>query len=155
MAHMHEKIDFTVDVFVVHKNTVLLRMHDKYKLWLAVGGHIELSEDPVQAALREVKEEVGLEVKLWKGNKGPIEADERVKVLIPPVLMNRHPVSPTHDHISMVYLATCEHDGVVVDGSMDDVSHEWKWFTREELDSTDMPSNVRQYAHFALDTLGD
>ncbi len=46
MSHIHEKIDFTVDVFVVHENKVLLRMHDKYHLWLAPGGHIELHEDP-------------------------------------------------------------------------------------------------------------
>lgn len=54
MAHIHEKIDFTVEVFVVFQNKVLLRKHDKYKIWLSVGGHIELDEDPNQAALREV-----------------------------------------------------------------------------------------------------
>ena len=64
MAHIHEKIDFTADVFVVHKDKVLIRTHDKYDLWLAVGGHIELDEDPNQSAIREVKEEVGLDVEL-------------------------------------------------------------------------------------------
>jgi 8-oxo-dGTP pyrophosphatase MutT (NUDIX family) len=59
MAHIHEKIDFTVDVFVVYRNKVLLRMHEKYHQWLAVGGHVELDEDPNQAALREVLEELG------------------------------------------------------------------------------------------------
>ncbi|MFK5282779.1 NUDIX domain-containing protein, partial [Lacticaseibacillus paracasei] len=63
MAHIHEKIDFTVEVFIVHKDKVLLRMHDKFKFWLSIGGHIELDEDPIQAAYREVKEEVGLDVK--------------------------------------------------------------------------------------------
>ena len=46
MPHIHEKIDFTVEVFIVHKDTVLLRMHDKVKKWLGPGGHIELHEDP-------------------------------------------------------------------------------------------------------------
>ena len=55
MPHIHEKIDFAVEVFVVHKNKVLLRKHDKYKTWLGVGGHIELDEDPNQVAIREVK----------------------------------------------------------------------------------------------------
>ena len=45
MPHIHDKIDFTVEVFVVYKNKVLLRKHDKYKLWLSVGGHIELEDD--------------------------------------------------------------------------------------------------------------
>ena len=64
MPHIHEKIDFTVEVFIVHKDKVLLRMHDKYKKWMSVGGHIELHEDPVEAAHREVKEEVGLDIEL-------------------------------------------------------------------------------------------
>ena len=65
MPHIHEKVDFTVEVFIVHNGKVLLRKHDKYKIWLSVGGHIELDEDPNQAAIREVKEEVGLDVKLF------------------------------------------------------------------------------------------
>jgi len=34
---------------------VQLRKHDKYNIWLSVGGHIEPDEDPNQAAIREVK----------------------------------------------------------------------------------------------------
>ena len=69
MPHLHEKIDFTVEVFIVHKNRVLLRLHDKYRIWLSVGGHIELDEDPNQAAIREVKEEVGLDIELVDSRK--------------------------------------------------------------------------------------
>lgn len=60
MPHIHERIDWTVDVLIVHEDRVLLRKHDKYKVWLMVGGHIELDEGPEEAALREVQEEVGL-----------------------------------------------------------------------------------------------
>jgi 8-oxo-dGTP pyrophosphatase MutT (NUDIX family) len=60
MPHIHEKIDFTAETFIVYKNKVLLRLHDKYKFWASVGGHIELHEDPNEAAVREAKEEVGL-----------------------------------------------------------------------------------------------
>ena len=56
MAHIHEKIDFTASVYIVFENKVLLRLHDKYNLWLGVGGHIELDEDANAALLREVKE---------------------------------------------------------------------------------------------------
>ncbi len=62
MPHIHDKIDFTVEVFIVYKDTVLLRKHNKYRYWLSVSGHIELNEDPNHAALREVKEEVGLDI---------------------------------------------------------------------------------------------
>ena len=68
MPHINNKIDFTVEVFIVYNNKVLLRKHDKYKIWLGVGGHIELDEDPNQAAVREVKEEVGLDIMLFDKN---------------------------------------------------------------------------------------
>ena len=64
MPHIHEKIDFTVAIFVVHDGKVLLIHHRKLDKWLPLGGHIELDEDPEQAALREAKEESGLDVEL-------------------------------------------------------------------------------------------
>lgn len=64
MPHIHKDIDTTVEVFLVHKNRALLRKHDKYNLWLSVEGHVELNEDPNEAALREVKEEVGMDAAL-------------------------------------------------------------------------------------------
>ena len=42
MSHIHEKIDFTAEVLVVFNGKVLLRMHNIYKMWLSVGGHVEL-----------------------------------------------------------------------------------------------------------------
>lgn len=65
MPHIHDKIDFCSETFVVYKGTILLRKHDKNKIWRSVGGHIELDEDPNEAAVREVKEEVGLDVVLF------------------------------------------------------------------------------------------
>ena len=56
MAHIHEKIDFTVAIFVVHDEKILLIHHRKLDKWLPLGGHIELDEDPEQAALREARE---------------------------------------------------------------------------------------------------
>ena len=64
MAHIHEKIDFTVAIFVVHGGRILLIHHRQLDKWLPLGGHIELDEDPEAAALREAKEESGLDVEL-------------------------------------------------------------------------------------------
>ena len=33
MSHIHELIDYTVNVFIVCKNKVLLRHQDKYDFW--------------------------------------------------------------------------------------------------------------------------
>ena len=53
MPHIHDKIDFTVAIFVVHEGRVLVIHHRKLDRWLPLGGHIELDEDPEQAALRD------------------------------------------------------------------------------------------------------
>lgn len=155
MAHIHEKIDFTVEVFIVNDNKVLLRRHDKYKIWLSVGGHIELDEDPTQAALREVQEEVGLVIELFDTRKKN-NTDEHFTELIPPVALGRHPAplgaGAGHEHITLVYFARAQSREVMVSHG-GDRSDEWRWFAREDLDREDLRPNVKEYAHRALEAL--
>ena len=150
MPHIHEQIDFTVEVFVVHKNTVLLRMHDKYGIWLSVGGHIELDEDPNQAALREVKEEVGLDVELYDTREFK-EDTEQFTELVAPVSLNRHRISEKREHLGLIYFAKAESNNVVPEKEKD----EWRWCTKEDLERMDLQKNVRFYAHKALLMLGN
>lgn len=152
MPHIHEKIDFTVDVFIVHANRVLLRMHDKYGIWLSPGGHIELNEDPVEAAIREVKEEVGLDVELV-GNPKIFTATDISREVLPPVAINRHPVSPTHEHISFVYFARAQ-SSEIRPTYADDISEECKWCTKEDLEQMELYPNIKAYALEALNRLG-
>src|SRR6188472_1503172 len=155
MPHIHDKIDFCVEVFIVHKGKVLLRMHDKYNIWLSVGGHIELNEDPVEAAHREVREEVGLEVNIVGDAHGPLpgEAENRgYKYLIPPRYLGRHPVNGNHEHIAFVYFATAETDEIAESHN----EHERTktiWASMDELDTMDLVPNVRFYAEEALKEL--
>lgn len=72
MPHIHEKIDFTVSLFIVQDGKVLVIHHKKLGQWLPIGGHIELDEDPEQAAYREAREESGLEIELiGESNRPP------------------------------------------------------------------------------------
>ena len=155
MPHIHERIDFTVEVFVVYKNTVLLRMHDKYKKWLSVGGHIELDEDPNEAAVREVKEEVGLDVTL-ADNLRPFQKDTlEYRELIPPKFLNRHKISDTHEHITLIYFARARTDRLVIPENHEK-SEEIKWFTKAELEKNQygISDTIRFYALKALEELG-
>ena len=152
MPHIHEKIDFTVEVFIVHKNKVLLRMHDKFKQWMSVGGHIELDEDPIQAAHREVKEEVGLEIELV-GNPKLFESEDHTRELLPPVALNRHRVSSTHEHVTFVYFALATSDRISITYA-EDASEEVKWCTKEEIEGMKLWSNIKVYALAALKRLG-
>lgn len=66
---------FNVTVYVTNeKGKFLLIRHKKLQKWLPPGGHIETNERPDVAALREVKEETGIDVVL-EGEKFPRNTD--------------------------------------------------------------------------------
>lgn len=53
---------FTASLFIVDGGgRLLLHHHRRLARWLQMGGHIELDEEPAAAALREGREESGLE----------------------------------------------------------------------------------------------
>ena len=154
MPHIHEKIDFTVDVFVVYKDKVLIRKHDKYDKWLAVGGHIELDEDPNQAAIREVKEEAGLDV-ILVGEKPVFKSENNsYKGLISPRNMNMHDINPAHKHISLIYFAKSNSDKVIDEGR--EQSKGYKWFSKHDLERNEegVSESIKFYAIKALEKLG-
>jgi len=156
MPHIHEKIDFVADVFIVYKDRVLIRKHDKYDKWLAVGGHIELDENPNQAAVREVKEEVGLDVELI-GELPKLENKERssYRELIPPRYMNIHDITSTHQHISLIYFAKSTSDKVVDEGQ--EKSKGYKWFTKRDLEENleNISESIKFYALKAIEESGE
>lgn len=153
MPHIHDKIDFTVEVFVVYKNKVLLRRHDKYNMWLSVGGHIELDEDPNEAALREVKEEVGLDIELYDVLRPFEKESSTYKELIPPFFMNRHAVNKAHKHVTLSYFAIAKTNRIKQTSSKEK-SEECRWFTKGDLlASKELSENVRFYALKALEKL--
>ena len=153
MPHINEKLDFVADVFIVHENKVLLRKHDKYKIWLSVGGHIELGEDPTEAAIREAKEEVGLDITLV-GDVATVGDPKKGKELLVPRFINRHWVNETHEHASFIYFATTAN--IDIHQGETEVSEDIRWFAKDELDDPafGITEGVRFHAKKALEALG-
>ncbi len=95
-------------------------LHKKLGRWLPLGGHIELDEDPEIAAIREAREESGLDIELI--DERPPTTELGTRALIAPRFLDIHRISDTHEHIGMIYfarvkggtttLATEEHDDI-------------------------------------------
>lgn len=149
MPHIHYAIDNTVEVFVVKNNNVLLRKHDKYGIWLSVGGHIELNEDPNEAAKREVKEEVGLDIELVPTTRLLDIENESYGHLIPPAFINRHKINENHEHVTLVYFAKPKNENIVENEK--EKSGGIKWLSWEDLEnSSEIKDTVKEYAKEAL-----
>ena len=161
MAHLNYYLDLCVDTFVVNKGAVLLRLHDKYNYWGSPGGHIDPGEDANEAALREVWEEVGLRVELV-GPAGWVKNDSDTnKDLVPPVFVNRHKITDSHDHSAFVFVAKAASREVNPQLQEDVTSAaECIWVTKEELiklKETDerLGHDTYRYALAALDLVGE
>jgi|SRR3989344_1020749 len=149
MPHIHEKIDFTVGVFIVYDNKVLLIFHKKHNMWLQIGDHIELDEDPEQALFREVKEECGLDIEIV-GKKEPSIEVKGIKFLYPPVFMNIHDINETHKHVGLYYIAKAKSDAFILS---EREHNDIRWFSRKDLDEPkfNLSASLKFYAKEALE----
>lgn len=147
MPHLHEKIDFTVALLIVHESRILLVLHRKLGRWLPIGGHIELDEDPEMAALREGREETGLEIELV--GERPPTTEPGTRALIAPRFLDIHRISATHEHIGMIYLARVK-SGTLTLAAQE--HHDIRWVDSTGLDQLDPPLSgaVKWYCQQAL-----
>ncbi|MBI4015156.1 MAG: NUDIX domain-containing protein [Candidatus Aenigmarchaeota archaeon] len=93
-------------VFSGNKVLAIKRLKEPFKgNWSVVGGHVEEKELPNEAAVREVKEETGLDIELIDPYiEIPVEFSEGLKRLPQPILVSLLPVKD-HYHISFTYAA--------------------------------------------------
>lgn len=122
----------TATAYIVSGGRTLLLWHHKLKMWLPPGGHLEANEDPVQAAVREAREESGLHVQVIPPKDllvcpGPA-------VLVPPAVILVEDIvradQPFHQHIDHVYY-TLPLGGV---DFADPIPHgDHRWVTAAEL----------------------
>jgi 8-oxo-dGTP diphosphatase len=71
-----------VNIAVIHENKILLTKREDFETWIMPSGGVEDDESIAQAAIRETKEETGLDVELTKlvgiysrlGNMPPVHA---------------------------------------------------------------------------------
>ncbi len=119
---------FTATGFLVNGDATLLHWHHRVQEWLPPGGHIELNEDPVQAVLREIKEETGFDAEIIPTQK--FQTISNVDQVHPPRTILIEDVYDEkvgkHQHIDHIYF--CH-----IPDPRPPAPKGWQWFTTQDL----------------------
>ena len=143
------RYEFAVNVFVFNLDYTSLLFVRREKppfvgQYLPPGGHVEQGENPLEAAVREVREETGLEIEVMDFRPGsPIVLDSRTVRMPEPVRIQVEYIDRHHKHVDFVLLGEVRGDSdEIPDGYREQVS----WISVNELKDREMPRNVRELA---------
>ena len=103
---------------------VAMRSDGEFAFWLTPGGEIEAGETPMEAARRELREELGLEVEV----AGPVYTE---------ATQFEHR-GEMRDNVDFVFTARCEADAPALQGMTADeieLMKEIRWWTAEEIEA--------------------
>ncbi len=101
---------------------VVMRANGQFAFWLTPGGEIEAGETPLEAARRELREEVGLEVEV----AGPVYEE---------ATQFEHQ-GEMRDNLDFMFTARCAAEAPVLRGVTADeiaIMKEIRWWTAEEV----------------------
>ena len=138
--------DFTATTFVVDGDRTLLLFHRALQAWFPPGGHIHQDELPCEAAVREVREESGLEVELLS----PQVTMGRIEVLAQPECILLEQIAPDHQHIDLIYFAR------VVGGCLNvspEESEGHRWCSSRDLEGPEIAVDIRRLGKMAIDAV--
>lgn len=140
------KKDFVTSVFLFTEidgmYKLLLIFHKKLNRWLIPGGHIEYGENPVEAAMREIKEETNIEnIRFFSLRENLYENYSDAKYVISPEYVFEERISsykdePEHIHVDFIYFAKTSCYFNIKNN--EEESSGIKWVTKEELDDLDL-----------------
>lgn len=138
---------FTATTYLLNRKTqsTLLHWHRKIKTWLPPGGHIEINENPEEAARREVEEETGIIEFHFISNQEEVlgKIDDRSNLLRLPHYLLEEEIEINHYHLDWIFYAFVEihSDEIVFNNTT------FKWFNIKQLElENSMFENVRYLA---------
>lgn len=140
---------FTVTTTIVHEDKALLHFHKSLKKWLPLGGHIDRDELPEDAAVREAKEEAGIDVVIHSPYK--VKKYAGAKDIKGPGRIMLHDINKHHQHIDFSFYATA--NTFKLKPAVKETK-KLRWFTAKEIKKIKAPEDVKTRAFEALDILG-
>ncbi len=166
------RLCMTAAGLVIYNQQVLLVKHTKLNIWLAPGGHIDEHELAHKAALREVKEETGIDAVIHSAV--PMPANHDSEYLPVPLLANLHWVArenyearcqsedQTLPHKTKLWPRGCEQHMVwlylmtPLDPNQSATRNEREstqigWFGSDQVQSLETTDDIRAEMLFALD----
>ena len=135
---------------MIHGGKTLLVNHKKLGVYIYPGGHVQPDETPLETALRETKEETGLDVEIVGGTgissippKTPDTPYHWYPLQKPFVILLEevHYPDQVHEHFDIVYLARPKDTNQAVKGNWE--SKDVGWFSPEEVEGLEVFTNVR------------
>lgn len=133
---------FSVAVYARRGERVLVIEHRRLKTWLPIGGELEAGETPLEAAVRELREETGM--------TGAFHTLEGALDGVPAGLIGYEEHQAGSKGLHMNFVFVCE-IAVGIEVTPNDEFGAWRWVNRAELDALSSPLNVRQFGYLALD----
>ncbi|MHC3378158.1 NUDIX hydrolase [Haloarcula sp. H-GB5] len=149
---------FVATVYVVSDGRIALHEHDKLDMWLPAGGHIDRDELPHEAALRETREELGLDVDLIAPQQN-IES-ETVQSIPQPQHFLLEDINVNaegdvgHQHIDFIFYGRAESRDITP-GPGEQPADDWEWFSADDLQdrSDELPADVVEVGQRAIESV--
>lgn len=144
----------TSSVFIFFKEenqfSLLLVHHKKFDKWMIPGGHVESYENQFECALREVKEETGLDIEIQdivseKFSQTFTDAKSyKAPFVILEEFIPEYKDKPEHFHLDFLYFGFAKTKKIQI---AENESNDIKWFNQEEFNNLNLFESTKYYGN--------